>query len=152
MPQDYYDPLQVLDHIHTLIDNNKASLGLRFVAYQDEELLPEYPAALVTMELPIAREQHATQMFLLRFNVDIWVFHARMSVGKAIRSRQDIELATNVRKLLHQNYTLDGHIVFGYVAAETPGATVRATERRSAQVLTTRLMWTGQNRVLYQNA
>lgn len=156
--QDYHDPIQVLDHVHQLIDNHKADLGLAYVAYQDEELLPQYPAALVSMESPVERRQHATRMFLVTFNLDIWIFHARLTAGKALRSKEDIELAQNVRKLLHANYTLPdegtpaGHIVFGFVESENSGLTIRSRGQRQQSVVTTRLSWTGQNRVLYQDS
>ena len=156
--QDYYDPPQVLNHLHKLVDDHKASLGLRYVAKQDELLLPEYPAALVSMEAPLRREQRATRLFRLVFTVDIWVFHARLSTSKGNRSMEDIQLATNVRKLLHQNYTLPdastpvGHIVFGYVESESPGLTRLAGGRKTEQVVTTRLVWVGENRVRYEDA
>ena len=47
MAQDYYDILQPFDYIVRLLDDNKATLGLRYIAQNDEELIPEYPAALV---------------------------------------------------------------------------------------------------------
>jgi hypothetical protein len=152
MPQDYNDLLQVFDYLYHLIDDNKANLGLKYVAQLDEQLLPEYPAVLVSIESPLEREQHATSMFRVVFNVDIWLFHAELTVGKAIRSRQDVELATNVRKLIHTKRTLDDHIVFGFVDGEYPGRTLRMTERKSTTVVTTRLTWTGENRVLFQDS
>lgn len=147
MAQDFYDPLQVFDYIANLIDDNKATLGLRYIAKLDEELLPQYPAVLLSMETPTLREWHTTAQFLVSFNLDIWVFHALLTVGKSVRSRRDIELATEIRKLLHTKLDLDGHIVQGWVDGEYPGRTTRVVGGKASTVVTTRLTWTGQNRV-----
>jgi len=147
MAQDYYDPLQVFDALVGMLDDNKATLGLGYIAKLDEELLPQYPAVLVTMEAPIRRTWHSTGMFNVEFNVDFWVFHALLSVGKATRSRLDIELATQVRKLIHQHYTLSGHIIDSHVTGEYPGRTTRIVGGKASSIVTTRLTWEGRNRV-----
>jgi hypothetical protein len=73
-----------------------------------------------------------------------------MSIGQAARSRKDIELATAVRKLVHSQYTLDGHIIFGFIDGEFPGITNRLVSGAVATVVTTRLTWMGENRVPYE--
>jgi hypothetical protein len=154
MAQDYYDPLQVFDHIVKLIDDNKATLGLRYIAQLDEDLIPEYPAVLINMEGAIQRTLHATQMFRIAFGVDLWVFHAQLSASKAVRSRKDIELATEIRKLMHRdnNKSLDGHIVQGWVTGEYPGRTTRVVGDKASTIVTTRLTWYGENRVPFRNS
>lgn len=149
MAQDYYDALQVLDHIKTLLDNKKVELGIKYIATQDENLLPEYPALLLQIG-PVQRELHATQMFYVTFHLNFWVFHAEMAVGKAVRSRQDIEFATDIRKLLHEHRTLSDHIVFGYVTGEFPGETTRVVGAKTSTIVTTRLTWQGENRVPFE--
>lgn len=151
MAQDYADPLEVIDHIYGLLDDNKADLGIKYIARIDENLLPEYPALLINLA-PVNRELHATQMFRVVWHLDIWVFHAELTVGKAIRSRQDIELATRVRRLLHENRTLDGHIVHGFVNGEYPGESTRVVGSKVSSVVTTRLTWQGENRVRFQDS
>jgi len=152
MSQDYYDALQPFDYIIDLLDDNKAELGVRYIAQLDEDLLPSYPAILVNMEVPVEREQHSTQVFRVVFNIDIWIFHAQLTIGKATRSRADIELATNVRKLLHSDFTLGDHIIFGFVSGEYPGRSARVVGGKVSTVVTTRLTWTGQNRVMYSDS
>jgi len=150
--QDYKDALEVLDYVYEKIESNKADLGINFVARIDEELLPEYPAVLVSMERPLDRELHATQQFMVTFYLDIFIFHAKLSVGKAIRSREDIQLATNVRKLIHADFTLGDHIIFGFVNGEYPGVTSRVIGQKARSVVTTRLTWIGQNRVRFEDS
>jgi hypothetical protein len=149
--QDYYDPLQPFDFIVDLIDDNKAALGLRYVAQNDEELIPQYPAVLVQID-NTDRELHATQMFRVVFHLDLWVFHAEISSGAAVRSRKDIELATAIRKLLHSQRTLDDHIVHGFVDGEFPGIAARIVGGNLSTIVTTRLTWQGENRVRYQDS
>lgn len=151
MAQDYYDILQPFDFLLNLLDDNKATLGIRYIAQNDEVLRPEYPAVHITAENTL-RELHATQMHRVVWFIDIWVFHAELTVGKAVRSRQDIELATNVRKLIHTKRDMDGHIVHGFVASEAPGISARTVGRRVSTVVTTRMSWQGENRVLYQDS
>lgn len=152
MPQDFHDPLQVFDYVHDRLENNKASLGIKYVAQLDENLLPEYPAILVTMGRQVDRTLHATRQFEVTFNLDIWIFHALLTVSKATRSREDMQLATDIRKFLHSDMTLGGHIIFGFVDGEYPGEVARVTGQKVNTIVTTRLTWTGQNRVRYEDS
>lgn len=149
MAQDYYDILQPFDFIYDLINDNKATLGLRYIAQHDEELIPQYPAVLLQTDRT-STQQHATGQFRKEFHLDLWVFHAQLTMGKAERSRKDIELATAIRKLLHSNYTLDGHIIFGFVNGENPGITARVIGGNVSTIVTTHLTWMGENRVPYE--
>jgi hypothetical protein len=149
MAQDYYDILQPFDFIVDLLNDNKATLGLRYIAQHDEELIPQYPCVLVQTDRTDT-SQHATGQFAKIFNIDLWVFHAELTVGRATRSRMDIELATAVRRLLHSNYTLNGHIIFGFVNGENPGLTARIIGPGVTTIVTTRLTWMGENRVPYE--
>jgi hypothetical protein len=149
--QDYRDPLEPFDYIVQKLDDNKASLGLRYIAQLDEELLPMYPAVLVQIDAT-ERRQHATRMFHLQFNIDLWVFHNELTVDKATRSRKDIQLATDIRKLLHADRTLGGHIIFGFVSGEFSGVSARLIENAVTTIVTTRLTWQGENRALFEDS
>lgn len=149
MAQDFYDILQPFDYIVAKLDDNKATLGLRYIAQHDEELIPEYPAVLVQAD-DTQRQLHATQMFMVLWDIDLWVFHAEMSIDRAERSKRDIELATSIRKLLHSDSTLGGHIIHGFVRNELPG--MMANRAQNTAVVTTRMTWQGQNRVRFQDA
>lgn len=149
MAQDFYDILQPFDYIVQLLDDNKATLGLRYIAKHDEQLIPEYPAVLVQAD-NTERTLHATQMFMVQWSLDLWIFHALMTISKAERSRQDIELATNIRKLLHSDRSLGGHIVHGWVVNELPG--MLANRENNEAIVTTRIIWQGQNRVRFQDS
>jgi hypothetical protein len=147
--QDYYDILQPFDYIVNLLDDHKATLGLRYIAQNDEQLIPEYPAVLVQADNTI-RELHATRQYYVRWDIDLWVFHAELTLSQAVRSRKDIELATDIRKLLHSKSTMDGHIIFGYVVNELPGVAANVTTNTG--LVTTRVTWRGENRVRFEDA
>jgi hypothetical protein len=152
MAQDFYDILQVLDYLYERLDNNKVALGLRYVAYGDEQLLPHYPAAVLAAEKPLERRHHGTRQFHVTFGCDIFVFHANLSASHRVRTREDIELAQAVRKFVHDDFSLGGHIIFGYIEMESPGIVTRAIGQKSEMVVTTRLSWTGENRVNFDAA
>lgn len=149
MAQDFYDPLQPFDYLIKLLDDNKAALGIRYIAENDERLRPVYPAMLVTSE-NLGRDRHATGIFLVTFNIDLYIFHAELTVKKAIRSRQDIEMATAVRKLIHADQTMGGHIIMGHISGEFPGISARVVGANVNTIVTTRMTWQGENRVPYE--
>lgn len=148
MAQDFYDILQPFDFLNDLLDDNKASLGIRYIARHEEQLVPIYPAILLTAETT-QREYHATQVHLVRFFIDIWVFHAEMTQGKATRSRTDIEMATALRKLVHSDRIMSGHIIDGYISSEQHVNSTRLIGQRRGTIVSTRLTWQGENRVPY---
>lgn len=148
MAQDYHDILQPFDHIIKKLDDHKAALGLEYIAENDEDLLPAYPAVLVQADRT-ERAYHTTNMFMVRFYLDLWVFHAELTVSTATRSRKDIQLATDIRKLIHSDRTLGGHIIDGFIDGEFPGISARVANNVTTGIITTRLTWNGQNRVLY---
>lgn len=149
MAQDFYDPLQPFDHLVKLLDDNKASLGVRYIAQNDERLRPAYPAVLVSSE-GTGRVLHATGIYLLTFSIDIWIFHAKLTIGKAKRSREDIEMATALRKLIHTDTTMQGHIIHGFVDGEFPGVTTAVIGKNVDTIVTTRLTWQGTNRAPFE--
>lgn len=149
MAQDYYDILQPFDHIKNLIDDNKALLGIRHIAENDDSLIPEYPSVLIQTDRT-ERIRHATRQFMVVFHIDLWIFHADMALSAGTRSRRDIELATKVRKLLHANMELGGHIIDSFVDGEFPGFSRRLVGTSQTILVTTRLTWQGQNRVPYE--
>ncbi len=149
MAQDYYDILQPFDFIVDLLDTHKATLGLRYIAQNDEQLIPEYPAVLVQADTT-TRRQHATRQFYLEWQLDLWVFHASLTDNAATRSRKDIQLSTDIRKLIHTKKDMNGHIVQGWIDGEFPGVTARIVGGSLSTIVTTRLTWHGENRAPFE--
>src|SRR4051794_13845325 len=99
------------------IDGNKEVLGIRYVGYGEDAMFPEYPAVIV-QGAPLTRELHATHMFLVRMRCDIFIYHADWTESHAIRTLEDMELATKVRRLLDSDRQFDGNLIFSYVDGE----------------------------------
>jgi hypothetical protein len=147
--QDYIDITEILDYLHDRIDNNKTALGLKHISYGDEQLLPEYPALVLTAERPTQTRQHATRQWYRSFFCDLWLFHAKLSVSRRVRTREDIELARKLEKFLNADRTLGDHIIFGFVTDLQPIVIGRITSTKGNAVIATRLSWQGENRVLW---
>jgi len=150
MAQDFYDILQVLDYLHDRIDNNKTELGLKHVTYGDEQLLPQYPACVLTAERPVNTTLHATRQYRREFACDLWVFHANLNRGRRIRTREDMVLARNLEKFLNDDRSCGGHMIQCWVESMTPIVIGRVSSSKGNAVIATRLVWTGENRVPYE--
>jgi hypothetical protein len=142
----FTEPDQALDYIYSLINDNKGPLGIRYVGYGDETLLPEYPAVIVSFNIPVDRELFATRQFNLSWAVQLVVLHARVSASHRTRTREDMQLASGIRNKLHEDYKLGGGVIFGFVQSERPGILV--DDRGVANVATT-LIWAGDSRVTF---
>jgi hypothetical protein len=135
----FVSPEEVIEYIHDKLSNEAPEFGIKFVGKYEEELLPEYPAIRVTPG-PLGRDIHGTHTFNNEFLVDVWVYHARMSASHGTRSKEDLELCTQVRQLMHKDMTLGGNVVYGFFLAENPGIVNRP---KGAAVVGTRMVWSG---------
>lgn len=149
MAQDFYDILQPFDYIVQKLKDHQPALGLAYVAENDEDLMFEFPAVLVQAG-NTDRNIHTTGQYRVVHNLDLWVFHSMLTVDVQTRSRQDIELTTAVRKLLHADATLGGHIIHGFVNGEQFVVTGRVLDELQRGIITTRLSWAGSVRVPFE--
>ena len=140
-------PEEVLDYLTTLIEDNADALGVAYVGYVTQNLIPHYPAVDVT-SAETRREVHATQMFKVSFGMNLWIYHADLSVGHGTRTRKDLELVTGVTNLLHDNYEADGKLIFSFVESEDPGINVRG----KLSIVTTRISWIGEARIPFNES
>lgn len=139
---EYHYPREVLDFIHDYLTDNMGLVGLKYVGYGDEDLIPEYPAVVVSAG-PKQRILLGTHKFQVIFQIDLWVQHANLSVSHKQRTREDMELCENIQDLLDANANLSNNIVFGYIESEAPGIINR---QKGAAVVSTRMVWTGESR------
>ncbi len=142
----FTEPEEALDYIHNLLESNKGDLGLSTVGYADERLLPEYPAVVVSFNAPVERDIHATRQFRLDWSIQLVVYHARLSASHKTRTREDMQLAAAIRAKLHEDKSLGGGVIFGFVASERPG--IMADDRGQANIATM-LIWTAESRELF---
>jgi hypothetical protein len=151
----YSRPEELLEVFRELFNAQKGILGFAYVATQEENLIPEYPALQVSMG-GVSRQDHGTQRFLLTFEASFWIYHASLESDHATRTIEDMKLATAVVKFLHlpnnralrETDTSESKLISGSgrVVLEQPGITNTGT---GAGVITTRLGWMGQSQVNY---
>lgn len=155
----YSRPEELLKRFVELFKSNQGLLGIAYVATQEENLIPEYPALQVSMG-DVLREDHGTQRFLLTFEASFWVYHANFESTRATRNIEDMELATGIVRFLHlpdnralreggisgENRLIGGS---GRIVREIPGVVFRDVGTR---IVTTRLLWLGQTQVNYQDS
>jgi hypothetical protein len=139
----FTEPEQVVDYLWGILNTNKAALGLGYVGYSDELLLPKYPAAVVSFNAPVQRELGPTGTFTLTFALQIIVYHARLTTSHKTRTKEDMQLAAAVREKLHEDYKLGGGVIFGFVESERPGVAADAKGRAN---IATVLFWAGSSR------
>jgi hypothetical protein len=137
----------VLDYLSDLFTTNKDALGLQFIGYGTQNLIPGYPAIDITSAATV-REIHTTQYFLVRFEFNIWVYHANLQVGHAIRTKEDLEIVTKIVNLLHADLTQGDRAIFSFVHDEDPGLTTK----QSGTIVTTRLGWTAESRIRFSES
>lgn len=152
----YARPEEVLVDLRDRLRDNASFLGLKEVVLGDEEVQFNYPL-LQLVGLPIERDIEGMSYFKVIFHAEIWIYHADLSVGHEQRTIDEMKLATEVVKYLHRDETrhLRGEpddngnpdrLVFAYVNSELPG---RIRRPGSPSIITTRLGWQGESRVLF---
>lgn len=142
----FKEPEEAIDALYNLLNDNRGTLGLGYVGYEDETLLPEYPAVVVSYTAPVDREIHATHQFRISWSITLVVYHARLTASHRIRTKEDMQLAAAVREKLHEDYTMGGGVIFGYVISERPG--VQTDNRGQANVATV-LTWEAESRAIF---
>lgn len=152
----FSDPLQVLDYVHDYINQRAEQVGLEFVGYGEERLIPTYPAIVITAG-PVTREIHGTHTFGLTFMLEMWIYHAKLSESHRMRTREDLELVTAIRNLMHDNLRLYAdidedtpvipQIVFGHINAEDPAFINRG---KNEGVVGSRIEWTGTSQTRFK--
>lgn len=134
---------QLLDYVYNLLNNDKVALGVKYVGYSDERVLPQYPALVVSIGVPVDRELYATGTFQLTWQLQVVIFHARVTASHKTRTKEDMQIAARVRNKLHQDYKFGGGVIFGFVRSERPG--IVANDKGQA-VVSTVLTWSGSSR------
>src|SRR5262245_31718283 len=130
--------------IKELLDVKGPAIGLKYIGYGDENLIPEYPAVVVVGGRR-TKLLHATQTFNITFEVHLFVLHAELTVTHAQRTLEDLQLVTKIEAILETDYEFkDGNgneqVIFGFVSDEAPGI---ANRERGQAVISTRMIWDG---------
>jgi hypothetical protein len=137
----------VLDYAHDLVETRKGDIGLEYVAYGSDQLLPKYPACVIAPG-QTRTQKHGTHYFMTIFHIEMLVLHAKLSVSRAIRTREDLELTSRTVTALADDPTCGGLAMFSYFTDEVP-QNIR-TGTKSYPVLGTQLSWLVEARVPFK--
>jgi len=132
--------VEVTEKIKDILEGAKTRLGLQGVYYGDTDLIPKFPSATVESGAK-GRTITGVHKFELNLITNIFIYHGKLQ-GASITRKETEEFAELVETELHRNKTLDGLIIFGFVASMDPGVVVKS----SVMLRTTRLIWQGISR------
>lgn len=143
-------PEHAVEYLGDLLE--KSGL-IRQVCKYDEELLERYPAAQL-LAAPFHKELYATHTWLVTIRVDIYIMHAKFTVKRSTRIKEDLELATQIVNLIETNgdntgLSLGERVVAGWIESETPGVHPPRTNKDVFNVCT-RLSWRGTQQVRFE--
>jgi hypothetical protein len=141
----YTRPEQVAQYIVDTLNANKIALGIAKAVFGEANLIIDYPAALVVPD-PLIRTLHATGTWRNEFHIAVFVYHAKLTVDRETRTKEDLQLVTAIVNLLHNptHRTLNGNIdEMGFFDSEAPGFINRPGIE---YVIGSRLTWTGAAR------
>jgi len=84
---------QMIDLIADRLEAQSGPLGIKYVGKYDEGIIPEYPAVVV-LPGPRAKTLHATRTFQVAFEIEMYVYHANLTLTKRERSKADLQLVS----------------------------------------------------------
>jgi len=123
------------------LTTSKTSLGLKDIFYGDQELIPRYPAVAVdsvSKERELAGLPFRTDN---NFTILLLVYHAQISNTAVTRKSCD-EFAEAIELNLHDDTTMGGNVIHGYVTMMESGFAVRG----GSQLRATRITWSGYSK------
>lgn len=140
---------EAMDMIVERLTEKSGALGIAFIGAYDEKRVPKYPAVVV---VPGEREKilHGEQTFNIILIVELYVYHANLTLNKRERSKEDLKLATDIENELESDYGWQTdpndpstkRIIFGYVASHEPG-NLQPRANKSSLIIGTRMVWRG---------
>lgn len=146
---------EVTDVVIDRIRLNAGALGINYVGEYAEKRIPRYPAVVVA---PNSRTKDIAGMskFDVAFLLDLWVYHAQMTLTHAQRSKEDLQLVARLEEVLESDYTyprttadgVEDSVIFGYVSNESPGLIQPDTDK-SDVVVCTMMQWVGASRKVF---
>jgi len=134
----------VAQYIFNLITTNKVALGLDNVLYGDQnEITPGKVAVVATgrKDRTLARVAFPGAGTLNRMIILVTIYNNTVG-GEATKSLETDQLAEAVEHLLHQNTTMGGNIIHGFVETFDPGYNFR----RGSMFRATQLVFVGQTK------
>lgn len=140
---------EAIDMIVERLTEKSGALGIAFVGAYDEKRVPKYPAVVI---VPGEREKvlHGENTFNILLIVEMYIYHANLTLNKRERSREDLKLVTDIERELESDYgwqtdpldTDTKRIIFGYISNQEPG-NLQPRGNKSSAIIGTRMIWRG---------
>lgn len=140
---------EAMDMIVERLTRKSGELGIQFVGSYDEKRIPKYPAVVV---VPGDKEKqpHAANTFQVLLVVQLYVYHADLTLNKRERSKADLLLVSEIEAELEKDYGWQAdpndsntkRLIFGYIASVEPG-NIQPRGNKSSMVIGTRMVWRG---------
>lgn len=137
---------KIIDILSTPANIAAIGYGLKAesIYYGDQELTPDFPAIIVesfTKDRSLTAPRATTRQFQIDLSTNILILYGKVQSSEITKKDAEI-IAERVEDVLHSNFTLDGLVVFGFVARVDPGF----TRRQSTMIRATRLIWAGRSK------
>jgi hypothetical protein len=130
----------ITQRIVDILTESTDELALKGVFYGYQQLIPEFPAISVESGRK-SRGGNSTHRFEVTFSVLMMLEHGKIQ-STEINKRESEELSELVEAKLHEDLTLGGLVIFGYISSIDPGVRFRESE----MIRATRLTWDGISR------
>ena len=138
-----------VDMVRDRLVQEQGEIGLQFVGAYNEKRIPKYPAAVI-IPGPLDKEIHSTHTFEIAIALDVYIYHANLTLTKRERSREELLLVDKTEEVLESDYTWlsdpndvsTARVIFGYVSEVRP-LTIQPQANKSDMVIGTRLSWRG---------
>lgn len=135
---------EMVTKVIDVLEAQKVSLGVEDIYYGTQDLKPRYPC--ISVEGGTKRRGVATtRQFEIRLGVTIVIYFGKVQ-STQLTTKQTEELAEAIENILHDNKTMDGMVVFGYVTRTDPGVTSVGDDM---MVKASRIMWEGVSREVF---
>jgi hypothetical protein len=135
--------VETVDRIKVILEAEQENLGIMAVYYGRTEKIPDYPAICVeggTKRRALSGEG-ASRKFAIDLAVELYVYFG--TIDSAQENTRENELLTErVEDVLHQHFSLDGAVIFGFVTRIEPGVSYRG----ETMVKVSRITWEARSR------
>lgn len=125
----------------------KAALGVKEVYYGAQELIPDYPAVEVESfpkERTLSTERATLRQFHITIRVGIMVLFGKVQSSE-INKKEAESLIERIENKLHEDFTLGGLVIAGFVTRVEPGV----IPRQGVMLRASRLVWEARSREVF---
>lgn len=106
MPTQFDRPELVLDKVYSILDEHKGYIGLEQLQYVDDKFIVKYPCLVLAPDRTTTVD-HGTHTYLRTYWILAYLLHAKMTISRAARSREDLLMVTKAIEKIEENRSLE---------------------------------------------